>query len=88
MAQRRDNDPIRVRLAEDRKEAILRALKDFHVEKFDEDISDFKAEQILAFFLKALGPPVYNQAVQDARGFMLEKLEDLDGEIYEKEGPV
>jgi len=30
-----------------------------------------------------VGPPLYNQAVADTRGFILRKLEDLDGELYE-----
>ncbi len=38
--------------------------------------------------MKALGPPVYNQAVQDARGFVQEKLDDLDAEFYEPEDPA
>ncbi len=45
------------------------------------------AEQILDFMIKHLGAPVYNQAVQDARAFMHQKLEDLDGECYETEPP-
>jgi uncharacterized protein (DUF2164 family) len=41
--------------------------------------------QVLDFFLEALGPRGYNQAVQDARGFMMRKLDDLDGEVHEPE---
>ena len=55
--------------------AILRAGP--HLETFDEELSDFQADRLLDFFLKALGPSVYNQAVGDVRKFMLEKLEDL-----------
>jgi uncharacterized protein (DUF2164 family) len=40
---------------------------------------------VLDFFLETLGPPVYNQAVQDARGFVLRTLDDLDGEVYHSE---
>jgi uncharacterized protein (DUF2164 family) len=40
---------------------------------------------VLDFFLERLGPQVYNQGVQDARGFVLRKLDDLDGEVYEQE---
>jgi uncharacterized protein (DUF2164 family) len=49
---------------------------------FDEPLSRFRAEQILGFMLTALGPPMYNQAVQDARAFMQRKLDELDGEVY------
>lgn len=80
-----EREPMRIRLSEDRKQAILRALRDFYREVFDEQLSTFRAEQILRFFVATLGPPVYNQAIQDARSFMFEKLEDLDGEFYENE---
>ena len=55
------------------------------MEEFDEDLSAFRAEQVLDFFLDALGPHLYNQAVQDARGFMLRALDDIDGEVHEPE---
>ena len=51
------------------------------MKEFDEELSPFRAEQLLDFFLAALGPHVYNQAVQDARGFMQRKLDELDGEV-------
>jgi uncharacterized protein (DUF2164 family) len=60
-------------------------LRGFFSEEFEEDLSGFRAEKVLDFFLDELGPPVYNQAVKDARGFMLRKLDDLDGEVYESE---
>lgn len=74
-----------IELAEDRRERLIRALQGFYLEEFDEEVSPFRAEQLLDFFLGALGPQVYNQAVQDARGFMLRKLDDLDGEVYASE---
>ena len=88
MTTRRPEHPMKISLSEDRKRAVLSALKKFYSEEFDEELSDFRAERVLAFFVKALGPAVYNQAIGDARGFMLEKLEDLDGEFYEPEESV
>ena len=85
MSDRSNASPMRIQLAEDRKNAILRSLKDFYADVFDDNISQYRAERLLEFFVKALGPAVYNQAIQDARGFMLNKLEDLDAEFYEKE---
>ncbi len=81
-----DSDkPIRIRLSDERKGEILRRLTDIYSQEFDEELSEFRAEQILTFFIKTLGPPVYNQAIQDARKFMAERLEDLDATIYEKD---
>lgn len=53
--------------------------------EYDEELGRFRAEQILQLFLTRLGPSVYNQAIQDACGFMIEKVQDLDATYYEKE---
>ena len=74
-----------VKIDEPRREALVSRLRAFFQEEFDEGLSAFRAEQVLDFFLDALGPAVYNQGVQDARGFMLQKLDDLDGEVHEPE---
>ncbi len=71
-----------ISLSDDRREQLLLALEGFYLEDFDERLSRFRAEQILDFMLTSLGPPIYNQAVQDARVFMQRKLDELDGEVY------
>ena len=83
----RDNidNPMRIKLSDERKEDLLKTLTDFYREHFDEELSTYRAERLLNFFIKQLGPPIYNQAIADARAFMSEKLEDLDVEYYEPE---
>ena len=76
---------MRVQLSDERKAGLLRDLTGMYSREFDEELSSFRAEQLLAFFMKSLGPSVYNQAIQDARGFMMERLEDLDATFYEKD---
>jgi uncharacterized protein (DUF2164 family) len=79
------DESMRICLSAERRAAILLLLKDFHSVEFDEELSPYRAERILDFFVKTLGPSVYNQAIQDARKFMLERLEDLDTELHEAE---
>ena len=79
---------MRMRLSDDRKQAVLNLLTAFYLDEFDEELSSYQAERLLEFFMKNLGPPVYNQAISDARAFMLGKLDDLDSEFYEPEEPV
>jgi uncharacterized protein (DUF2164 family) len=71
-----------IELADDRRQRLILNLQGYFLEEFDEELTEFRAGKLIEFFLGALGPHVYNQAVQDARGFMLRKLEDLDGEVY------
>ena len=69
-------------LAPDRRTRAISHLKTFYLEQFDEDLSDFRADQLLDFTLEVIGPQIYNQAVQDARGYMQLKLDDLDGDVH------
>lgn len=78
-------DSMRVRLADERKADILRRLTSLYATEFDEQLTQFRAEKLLGFFLQHLGPAVYNQAIQDARKYMAERLDDLDATFYEAE---
>jgi len=84
MRARKDN-PMRIRLSDERKAEIVRKLIDEYARTFDEELSPFRSAQILEFFVRTLGPSVYNQAIQDARAFMSDRLEDLDATFYEAE---
>lgn len=69
-------------LDEERRAGLRRALQAHYRDEMDEALSDFQAEGLLDVVLKAVGPVVYNQAVQDVRAHLQTKLDDLDGEIY------
>jgi uncharacterized protein (DUF2164 family) len=78
---------MRVRLSGERRAALVRLLREYFEEHFDEPVSDFRAEGLVDFFVQELGPPVYNQGVRDACAYMQEKLTDVEGEVYEPETP-
>lgn len=65
-----------------RRSQLVSELQGFYLTEFDEDLSSFRAGQLMDFVLGSIGPAVYNQAVQDARAWMLRKLEDLEGDVY------
>ena len=85
MGDRRAESPMRIRLSDDRRAHLLRSIKQYFDDEFDEPLSDFRAEGLLDFFVRELGPPVYNQGVRDACGYMQEKLGDIEGEVFETE---
>jgi len=78
---------VRIKLSEERRRDLIAAIRGWYDEQLEEDIGDLKARLILDFFLKSLGPQVYNQAVKDAAAFVQDKLIDLEGELYEAEDP-
>ena len=71
-----------VELSEERRAELVLRLQGFFLEQFEEQLSEFRAEHLLDFVLEAVGPQVYNQAVQDARAVMQRKLDDLEGEVW------
>ncbi|MEE8349307.1 MAG: DUF2164 domain-containing protein [Acidobacteriota bacterium] len=79
---------MQIELGDNRKQVIMELLTAFYADNLDENLSEYQAQRIVEFFLETLGPVVYNQAIQDARGFMLEKLEDLDAEFYVSQEPT
>lgn len=81
------NRAMRIRLSEQRRASLIRSLRQYFDEHFDEPLSDFRAAGLLDFFVAELGPPVYNQGVRDAQAYLQEKLVDLEGEVYEREPP-
>jgi uncharacterized protein (DUF2164 family) len=76
---------MRIRLSDDRRARLLLAIKRHFDDEFDEPISDFRATGLLDFFVRELGPAVYNQGVRDACGYVQDKLSDVDGEMHEPE---
>ena len=78
---------MRIQLSEERREILTSAVQQLFMEEFERDLSEFQAQRLIDYFMSQLGPPVYNQAIQDARAHIQLKLDDLDGEVYEPEAP-
>ena len=76
---------MRIRLSADRRASLLLAITSHFASEFDEPISAYRAEALLDFFVRELGPPVYNQGVRDASGYIQSKLADIEGDVYERE---
>ena len=78
---------MRIELSEERREQLATEVQQLFLDEFERGLSEFQAERLIDFFMSQMGPPVYNQAVQDARRYVMSKLDDLDGEVYEPEDP-
>ncbi|HXK22650.1 MAG TPA: DUF2164 domain-containing protein [Myxococcota bacterium] len=83
MAQVERDRPMRIKLAPERRERLVSKVRALFSQEFDSDLSEFQAKRLVDFFVRHLGAPVYNQAVQDARAAVQAKLDDLEGEFYE-----
>ena len=76
-----------IRLSKDVEQRLLESIKRFWSEELDEEIGDLRAALVLDYFLREPGPVVYNLAVEDARGWIQDRLADLDGSVHAPEAP-
>ena len=76
---------MRIKLTDERRECLVAELQGLFGREFDRELSEFQARRLIDFFVRHLGAPVYNQAIQDVRTTLQTKLDDLEGEFYEPE---
>ncbi len=67
----------RIKLAKEKKEDMIAAIKTYYAGERDEDIGDLAATLILNFITEELAPEFYNQGVYDAYKYINDKSEDL-----------
>jgi uncharacterized protein (DUF2164 family) len=68
-----------ITLTDEAKKQAVASIRRYFKEELDQEIGDLKAGLLLDYFLREMGPTVYNRAVADARGFFEERAADLDG---------
>jgi len=77
--------PGEIELLPEEKKALVKDICLFFEEQLDdENMSEFRAEMILDFFLGKISHIAYNSAVDDARAFLTEKLEDMEATLFAK----
>jgi len=74
-----------ITLSQDARKQVLASIKRYVAENMDQDIGDLKAGMLLDYFLKEIGPTVYNQAIAAAQAYFQGRVADLDGVCFEKE---
>lgn len=67
------------------KKLALASIQRFCADELDVEVSEVQVNLLLAFFLKEIGPSIYNQAVVDAQVFLRDRLADLEATCYEPE---
>jgi uncharacterized protein (DUF2164 family) len=74
-----------IKLSPEATKQLLASIKRYVAENLEQDIGDLKAGMLLDYFLKEIGPTVYNQAIADAQGYFQGRVADLEGVCFEKE---
>jgi uncharacterized protein (DUF2164 family) len=74
-----------IELEPDTRKQAVASIRRYFAENWDADVGDLKAGLLLDYFLKEIGPSVYNRAIGDAQVYLRDRLVDLEGACYEKE---
>jgi len=76
---------VAINISQDNQKQLIASIKRYFEEYMEDEIGDLKADLLLDYFLKEIGPMVYNQAIADAAAFFRERAADLDASCYEVE---
>jgi uncharacterized protein (DUF2164 family) len=74
-----------VALAPDAKKQAIASIQRYFREEWDQDVGDLKADLLLDYLLREIGPSIYNGAIGDAQAYLRDRLADLEAACYEKE---
>ena len=74
-----------ITLEPDVQKQAVASIRRYFAEHWEQDVGDLKAGLLLDYFLKEIGPSVYNRAIGDAQVFFRDRVADLEGTCYERE---
>lgn len=74
-----------IKLDPQTEEYLVGSVQRFFLEELEEDIGILKAGLVLEFFVREIGPSVYNQAIADAQESLERAVSDLSGARFEPE---
>ena len=74
-----------IKLDKETETLLVGSIRRFFAEEMDDDIGDLKALRVLEYFIRELGPNIYNQAISDAQKYIQEKAADMGDAYYEAE---
>ncbi len=78
----RESNQMDIKLDDDRIKLLAEKTQAYFRAEHDESIGDLKADMLVDFFVKEIGPQIYNQAISDAYAFIHDKLIDLEATLY------
>lgn len=71
-----------IKLPKEQREIITENIRTYFETERGETIGHLAADSLLEFFLKELGPVIYNGALGDARTLVEQRMQSLEEDIY------
>ncbi|BCG61423.1 DUF2164 domain-containing protein [Paenibacillus sp. URB8-2] len=71
-----------IKMTKEHRETMLDHIQEYFEVERGESIGRLAADNLLDFFMKELGPIVYNQALSDCRTLTMQRMQGLEEDIY------
>lgn len=68
-----------IKLSKEDMQIVVKELRIYFEENFEEEIGNLQSEMLIEFILKIIGNSIYNMAIEEAIHFMKEKSDDMYG---------
>lgn len=68
-------------------EQAIASIRRYFADELDQELGELPARLLLEFFVKEIGPSVYNMAIADAQAYLRDRLVDMEGVCYADEFP-
>ncbi|WP_242143438.1 MULTISPECIES: DUF2164 domain-containing protein [unclassified Bacillus cereus group] len=73
---------MNVKISNERKDQLVANIQRFFEEEDLEEIGRFQAERLIAEMVKLIGPYAYNQGIEDARRLIVDKVTNIEEDLY------
>ena len=73
---------MKIELSKQVRADAITSIQRYFQENMPEPIGNMAAGLLLNYFVEEIGPTIYNQAIADAQARIMQRLSDLEGELY------
>ena len=73
----------RIKLSDGEKEKLNSEIKAFYLDVRGEEIGLIEQMQLLDLFEEKMAPVIYNRALDDAKRWFVQRMDNMDGDFYE-----
>ncbi|MGI2730186.1 DUF2164 domain-containing protein [Bacillus cytotoxicus] len=73
---------MNVKISNERKGQLVANIQRFFEEEDLEEIGRFQAERLIEEMVKLIEPYAYNQGIEDARKLIVDKLTNIEEDLY------
>jgi len=74
---------VKIELSAQVQKDAVASIQRYFDENMTEPIGDMPAGLLLKYFVDEIGPVIYNKAISDAQTRMAQRVDDLNGELFE-----